>query len=759
MHTLKKFVIHLLVVLLAFQGVFAAGLLHPNKAQAAGAPSQPNVVLNELMWMGSNASSSDEWIELYNPGPSAVVISGWSLTHAATGGANLVIPASQQITAGGYYLISNFAKGNASTILNVNPDLVTTSVALSNTCQTIQLLDTTSTIVDQMGCNGVSYFAGVNAGAGSPNRSLERKTSLLDGTLASSWQSSIQQVGLTAGAIDQASPKSSNDDVTPPVAGTVRDGLATDADITTINNSYQLSWNSFSDPESGIDHFQVGLNTSASCNPASFVIGPLIINDPLATSTTLTPVSPLTDGRYFGCVSATNRQFLNDGATNAANTTAPIATDGLIVDANASLIPQLALTAGSNGTINEAWSVAAYAGSLIDHFVATVFDPTNAIVSQKNVAANLTATSFAGLTIGVRYHATIVAVDDQSNQASVRAGTWNVPVLDPTKISVSQNKPGSNDVVVGQATASDQPGTIIAYSQNPSDPNVENNPVFQIATTTINADRSFGPISIGDNLYATVWLQAVDQFQNVSLPLQLSNDIVAPNGPTLTNLSASCPATCQVTLNWQDHGPDTLAFQVGYTINNGTQQRSLLLTTPTATLTLPTGAYDFVVFALDAAGNVSLPSNNFHAELTAGVITTISLQNGTPITQTTALPGAKETKTVRLATALFGATKVEAAAPRIIGSTTTKTGVSATPKPNTTSAAVSTNSDWSKIGFVVVLLLVIAAGFYWLSRSFDDEITPPPPIASAPKTTVQTRLIKTTTKAKTKKKRPKRRPT
>ena len=38
-----------------------------------------SVFINEVAWMGTTASASDEWIELYNAGSTDVDISGWTL--------------------------------------------------------------------------------------------------------------------------------------------------------------------------------------------------------------------------------------------------------------------------------------------------------------------------------------------------------------------------------------------------------------------------------------------------------------------------------------------------------------------------------------------------------------------------------------------------------------------------------------------------------------------------------------------------------
>ena len=66
------------------------------------APAAPAwVVISEVAWAGTAASSTDEWIELWNPGAADVDLTGWVLTdggdiHADLGGT---------IGAGGFYLL------------------------------------------------------------------------------------------------------------------------------------------------------------------------------------------------------------------------------------------------------------------------------------------------------------------------------------------------------------------------------------------------------------------------------------------------------------------------------------------------------------------------------------------------------------------------------------------------------------------------------------------------------------------------------
>src|SRR5687767_4135838 len=97
---MKKFLIRFTAVLLAFQGAVAAQLLTLNIAQASGAPE---VVINEVMWMGSNLNTTDEWIELHNSTSSPISLTGWSLENS---GINTSDFSGQTIAAGGYFVIS-----------------------------------------------------------------------------------------------------------------------------------------------------------------------------------------------------------------------------------------------------------------------------------------------------------------------------------------------------------------------------------------------------------------------------------------------------------------------------------------------------------------------------------------------------------------------------------------------------------------------------------------------------------------------------
>jgi len=87
-----------------------------------------DVVVNEVMWMGSLLDKNDQWIELRNTTKDDIDISGWTIDNAHASGKSLVIPDKSEIKAGGYFLITK--KDEKSSAINVNPDYVDKDLSL-----------------------------------------------------------------------------------------------------------------------------------------------------------------------------------------------------------------------------------------------------------------------------------------------------------------------------------------------------------------------------------------------------------------------------------------------------------------------------------------------------------------------------------------------------------------------------------------------------------------------------------------------------
>ncbi len=108
-----------------------------------------NVVLNEIAWMGTSESSTNEWIELYNNGSASVDLTGWTLT-AADGAPSIAL--SGLILPDGYYLIE---RTDDDSVPNIAADLVTAfGSGLSNAGEILRLSNAASAVVDTVDGSG-----------------------------------------------------------------------------------------------------------------------------------------------------------------------------------------------------------------------------------------------------------------------------------------------------------------------------------------------------------------------------------------------------------------------------------------------------------------------------------------------------------------------------------------------------------------------------------------------------------------------------
>ena len=160
--------------------------LLPFSARASG-----SVFISEAAWAGSTASLADEWFELC--GPPAADLSGWSVSGASA--SPIALPEGAVVPASGAFLIANYAADDAKSTLNAMPDLVTTTVSLSNSALSVALKDASGTSVDAAGDGGAPP-----AGAsGAAKASMERVS-------AETWMTAVTSSGFDEGAAEFGSP-------------------------------------------------------------------------------------------------------------------------------------------------------------------------------------------------------------------------------------------------------------------------------------------------------------------------------------------------------------------------------------------------------------------------------------------------------------------------------------------------------------------------------------------------------------------------
>lgn len=78
--------------------------------QAAQAQIAAHVVINEVELNPPGNDTGNEWVELYNPTPTMIDLTGWTLqtTHGRT--VTVAIPQGSQIAPNGYYIVTNAAQ-------------------------------------------------------------------------------------------------------------------------------------------------------------------------------------------------------------------------------------------------------------------------------------------------------------------------------------------------------------------------------------------------------------------------------------------------------------------------------------------------------------------------------------------------------------------------------------------------------------------------------------------------------------------------
>lgn len=127
-------------------------------------PTPGDVIISEVAWMGTAASTSDEWIELYNTRASSINLAGWRLVNSS-GSVDIVL--SGTIPANGFFLLE---RAHDLTVSDVAADQIYTG-ALADTNDNLTLSKPDGTISDTANSNGGAW----PAGTGAPNfYSMER---------------------------------------------------------------------------------------------------------------------------------------------------------------------------------------------------------------------------------------------------------------------------------------------------------------------------------------------------------------------------------------------------------------------------------------------------------------------------------------------------------------------------------------------------------------------------------------------------------
>ncbi len=195
----------------------ASFLVSPQKTQSE---TNPAVIINELMWMGSSDSSSDEWLELRNLSNQQLDLSNWYLTKKSnsTDVIMITLPEGSVIESNDFFLISNYSSDSDNSILNVEPDLVDTSVSLVNSGLQIKLFDSFDSLIDTAD-DGLGKPLAGEYESSQTWQSMERDIEYSDGALESSWHTADSSYNFDAGSVELGTPRWANSNPNqPPIA-------------------------------------------------------------------------------------------------------------------------------------------------------------------------------------------------------------------------------------------------------------------------------------------------------------------------------------------------------------------------------------------------------------------------------------------------------------------------------------------------------------------------------------------------------------
>ena len=136
-----------------------------------------DVVINEIAWMGTQASSNDEWLELYNTTNTKIGLSGWTLCSLD---GSPEIKLSGSIGAKDYFLLE---RTDETTVSDIAANLIYTG-ALSNSGEHLRLADASGKLIDEVDCSS-GWFAGNNESKASMERLLPEE----EGSSEANWMS------------------------------------------------------------------------------------------------------------------------------------------------------------------------------------------------------------------------------------------------------------------------------------------------------------------------------------------------------------------------------------------------------------------------------------------------------------------------------------------------------------------------------------------------------------------------------------------
>jgi hypothetical protein len=157
-------------------------------------------IISEVMWMGTDLSTTDEWLEIQNPDDTDLDISGWSITSVNSSAKEVVsfrFEAGTIIGAGEFLVIAS--KSAANSRLASEPFAVSSALSLPNTKLLLRIRDAQNSVIDEVDDGVGAPFAGDNPSGTGAKASMERIDPFAAGNLNDNWNTSTLSLGFDAG--------------------------------------------------------------------------------------------------------------------------------------------------------------------------------------------------------------------------------------------------------------------------------------------------------------------------------------------------------------------------------------------------------------------------------------------------------------------------------------------------------------------------------------------------------------------------------
>lgn len=296
----------------------------------------------------------------------------------------------------------------------------------------------------------------------------------------------------------------------------------------------------------------------------------------------------------------------------------------------------------------------------------------------------------------------LVAIDSAGNISSAVAFDLTHRPLAPVaaKVTLQQNDPGKNDVLVGAPGAVAANVIVRVYASDPS----KTADLVPVRELVAKPDGSFTQ-EVGDNLSGTFWVAVWSGTNMLSEAIMLSNNI-APAAPSTIQTTSG---ENSVTLQWSTVSGATFYKVTVYNSASGAviTSATVAATQTSIVLSLQSGiSYTFSVQAVDAFGNVSgTISTNASAKAPVKVVTASAPSVTTPV----------ETPAPAIVPRAKAAAPVVEAAPAV--ETPASTPAPAEPKTKNWAGIIA------GIGIAILVLAGIASWYLWSRQESTTVVT------------------------------------